>query len=254
MSAPSVLVIGGTDSSGGAGISRDVVTLAAFDVPVAIAITAVTAQTDGRVSAIHHVPPSVIVEQITTALAARPIAVIKIGMLGCSASLQAVVAAISNVTVPIVLDPVLVSSSGRALLEAAALVELRAQLLPRATLLTPNIPEAAALLQSAAAVHESALVEQARALLALGPRAVLLKNGHGSGARAVDLLLSQDSDIERLAAPRLPIALRGTGCMLASAIAAGLAMGKPLLEACTQAKGYVTAQLQAASYRDACSG
>lgn len=244
MSVPTVLVIGGSDSSGGAGVARDVATLAALGVPAAVAITAVTAQTDGLVSAIHHVPPALIVEQITTALHARPIAAIKIGMLGCLASLHAVAAALTDVRAEIVLDPVLVSSSGRALLEEAALAELRSRLLPRAALLTPNIPEAAALLQAALAEDEPALLAHAQALLALGPQAVLLKNGHGSGAQAVDLLMTRAGVVEHLAAPRLATSLRGTGCMLASAIAAGLARRQPLLEACTRAKHYVTAQLQ----------
>jgi hydroxymethylpyrimidine/phosphomethylpyrimidine kinase len=246
MSAATVLVIGGSDSSGGAGVSRDVATLATFGVPAAVAMTAVTAQTDAGVSAIHHVPPALISEQITTALAGRSIAVVKIGMLGCEASLLAVVAALSRVEAMIVLDPVLVASSGRALLEESALVELRARLLPRAALLTPNIPEAATLLQTVQAADESAQEAQTRALLALGPRAVLLKGGHTSGAQAVDLLITEAGDIERLTAPRCATTLRGTGCMLASAIAAGLAVRKPLLEACMQAKHYVTTQLRIA--------
>jgi hydroxymethylpyrimidine/phosphomethylpyrimidine kinase len=243
MSGPAVLLIGGADSSGGAGITRDVATLSAFGVSAAVAITAVTAQTDARVSAIHHVPPEMIAEQITTALAARSIAAVKIGMLGCAASLQAVTSALRNVRCAIVLDPVLVASSGRVLLEESALVALRAELLPRATLLTPNIPEAATLLGTSLAVDESMMAAQARALLELGPQAVLLKSGHGSGAQAVDLLMTADRS-ERLVAPRLAATLRGTGCMLASAVSAGLAIDKPLLEACVQAKRYVTEQLQ----------
>jgi hydroxymethylpyrimidine/phosphomethylpyrimidine kinase len=243
-----VLLIGGSDSSGGAGIARDVATLAAFGVPAAVAITAVTAQTDVGVTAIHHVPPAIIAEQITTALAARSIAAIKIGMLGCGASLQAVVSAVSNTRCAIILDPVLVSSSGRALLEESALVALRTELLPRATLLTPNLPEAATLLKTSAATDESTMLAQARALLALGPKAVLLKSGHGSGTQAVDLLMTA-SGIERLVAPRLQATLRGTGCMLASAIAAGFAANKSLIEACRDAKRYVNEQLQAVLQR-----
>jgi hydroxymethylpyrimidine/phosphomethylpyrimidine kinase len=244
-----VLVIGGSDSSGGAGITRDVATLSAFGVPAAVAITAVTAQTDTCVTAIHHVPPAVIAEQVTTALTSRTITAIKIGMLGSTASLQAVAAALARTPLSrthchLVLDPVLVSSSGTLLLEGAALSALHTLLLPHVTLLTPNIPEAAALLQTPPAVDESALLRQARALLELGPQAVLMKGGHGSGPTAMDLLVSRDSRVERLSAPRLPTSLRGTGCRLASAIAAGLVLQQPLLEACSQAKRYVTEQLE----------
>jgi hydroxymethylpyrimidine/phosphomethylpyrimidine kinase len=244
MSGPTVLLIGGTDSSGGAGITRDVATLSAFGVSAAVAITAVTAQTDTCVTAIHHVPPAVIADQITTALTSRTISAIKIGMLGSTASLQAVAAALARTSCHLVLDPVLVSSSGMLLLEVAALADLHALLLPHVTLLTPNIPEAAALLQTSPAADESALLLQARALLDLGPHAVLMKSGHGSGPTAVDLLVSRDGRVERLSAPRLPTSLRGTGCRLASGIAAGLALQQPLLEACSQAKRYVTEQLQ----------
>jgi hydroxymethylpyrimidine/phosphomethylpyrimidine kinase len=215
-------------------------------VSAAVAITAVTAQTDTCVTAIHHVPPAVITEQITTALASRTISAIKIGMLGSAASLQAVAAALAHTSCHLVLDPVLVSSSGTLLLEAAALAAMRTLLLPHVTLLTPNIPEAAALLQTSPAADESALLLQAHALLELGPQAVLMKSGHGNGPTAVDLLVSRDGRVERLSAPRLPASLRGTGCRLASGIAAGLALQQPLLEACSQAKRYVTEQLQQA--------
>jgi len=244
MSGPTVLLIGGTDSSGGAGITRDVATLSAFGVSAAVAITAVTAQTDASVTAIHYVPPAVIAQQITTALTSRTITVIKIGMLGSTAALQMVAAALSRTRCQLVLDPVLMSSSGALLLEEAALAALHTLLLPHVTLLTPNIPEAAALLQTAPAADESAMLLQARALLELGPQAVLMKSGHGVGPTAVDVLVTRDGGVERLSAARLPTHLRGTGCRLASAIAAGLALQQPLLGACSQAKRHVTEQLQ----------
>lgn len=243
-----VLVIGGSDSSGGAGIARDIATLAAFGVSAAVAVTAVTAQTDASVSEIHHVPPSVILEQIRTAFAARNIAAIKIGMLGCSASVEAVLSGLSNTHCPIVLDPVLVSSSGRALLEERALARLRSELLPLATLLTPNVPEAATLLRTVPAVDEATLIAQGRALLELGPKAVLLKAGHASSVTATDLLLTADG-VERLVGIRWATTLRGTGCMLAAAITSGIALHKSLLEACTLGKQFVAAQLQASLQR-----
>jgi hydroxymethylpyrimidine/phosphomethylpyrimidine kinase len=244
MSAPTVLLIGGSDSSGGAGITRDVTTLTDLGVSAAVAITAVTAQTDTCVTQIHHVPAAVLVAQIAAARATRNIAAIKSGMLGTTASLQAVAdAGLDAAHCPWVLDPVLVSSSGALLLEAAALHVLRSQLLPRVAVLTPNLPEAAALLQTAAATDEPSMLEQGRALLELGPTAVLMKGGHASGAAAVDLLLMRGGRVERLWAARLPTTLRGTGCMLASAIAARLAEGESLLDACACAKRYVTEQL-----------
>jgi hydroxymethylpyrimidine/phosphomethylpyrimidine kinase len=185
----------------------------------------------------------VIIEQIRTAFAARRIAAIKIGMLGCGASLDAVVIALSNARCPIVLDPVLAASSGRTLLEEAALVTLRRELLPRATLLTPNVFEAAALLQVAPALDEAARVAQGQALLELGAQAVLMKAGHVQGATATDLLLTASGTVERLVGVRVAATLRGTGCMLAAAITAGLVLHKSLLEACVQGKQFVAAQL-----------
>ena len=243
---PIVLVIGGSDSSGGAGVSRDVQALAHFGVDAAIAVTAVTAQTDHEVRAIHHVPPEVIVQQIMSARAARPLAAIKIGMLGRAASVQAVLDGIADVAVPVVLDPVLMASSGRALLEADGVALLREQLLPRAAVLTPNLPEAALLLQCAVANDVESMSARAHALRALGARAVLLKGGHGTGPESLDVLASAAS-IELLRAPRVAATLRGTGCMLASGIAAQLAQRVSLLQACQDAKHYVGAQLQAAA-------
>jgi hydroxymethylpyrimidine/phosphomethylpyrimidine kinase len=248
MSAPTVLLIGGSDSSGSAGITRDVTTLTDCGVVAAVAITAVTAQTDTHVTRIHHVPPEVLVAQIAAARATRNIAAIKIGMLGRSATLQAVVAALAdagldNASCPWVLDPVLMSSSGTLLLEEAALGVLRSRLLPRVAVLTPNLPEAAALLQTTVASDEPSMLEQARALLELGPAAVLIKGGHGCGAEAVDLLMMRGGRVERLSTARLRTTLRGTGCMLASAIAARLAEQQPLLDACLYAKRYLTEQL-----------
>ncbi len=245
MSAPVVLVIGGSDSSGGAGVTRDVAVLAELGIEAAVAITAVTAQTDQQVSRIQHVAPDIIAEQIRCALAARNIAAIKIGMLGCRASLDAVIASLPA-DCPLVLDPVLTASSGRALLDADAMACLRSQLMPRATMLTPNIPEAAVLLQCAPAQDDSALLEQARALLQLGPGAVLLKGGHATGEESLDLLVTRSGTLERLRAPRIAVTLRGTGCMLAAAVAAGLAHGESLLEVSRRAKNYVHEQLQRA--------
>lgn len=242
---PAVLVIAATDSSGGAGLVRDVRVLNDFSVDVLCAITAVTAQSDSRVSAVHHVPPAILSAQIQAAFATRPIGAVKVGMLGCRATVEAVVdSLIAESPVPIVLDPVLVASSGAVLLDAEGRAAMRERLFPRVTLVTPNIPEAAALLNEAVATSESALIAQSRRLLELGPQAVLLKGGHSEGEQAIDLLIAANADVQRIVAPRVRGTSRGTGCALASAIAAGLARSASLLDACQEAKRYVSQMLE----------
>ena len=241
---PAVLVIAATDSSGGAGLVRDVRVLTDFSIDALCAITAVTAQSDSRVAAVHHVPPEIIRAQIVSAFATRRVDAIKIGMLGTRATVEAVVASLPvDASIPIVLDPVLVSSSGGVLLDAAGRSAMREMLFPRVMLITPNIPEAAALLDEDIAIGEGALVEQAKRLLALGPRAVLIKGGHTEGEDAVDLLVCVDHDLRRIASVRLDATSRGTGCALASAISAGLSQGMPLPEACERAKSYVAEEM-----------
>lgn len=309
MPRPAVLVIAATDSSGGAGLTRDVRVLSELSVDALCVVTAVTAQTDKKVTAVHYVPPEVIRAQIAAALATRQVGAIKIGMLGNRATVDAVVEGLtaggatpkrlragavvpgklgaasleapalrggSFHRIPIVVDPVLVSTSGSVLLDAAGQAALTEALFPLATLVTPNVPETAALLGEALAVDEAGLVEQGRRLLEFGSGAILLKGGHPYAGRddaadAVDLLISGDgmiaggsddrpptdgrpppSDgrqqadvvhIERIVSKRVAGTSRGTGCALASAIAAGLAAGKPLSEACRAAKHYVLGML-----------
>ncbi len=262
MPRPAVLVIAATDSSGGAGLTRDVRVLSDFSVDALCVVTAVTAQSDREVSAVHHVPPEVIRAQIAGALATRPIGAIKIGMLGTRATVEAVVAGlragVSSLDgtlrgAPIVVDPVLVSSSGGILLDAGGQAALTGTLFPLATLVTPNVPEAAALMGEALAVDEAALTDQGQRLLRFGSRAILLNGGHPyadhryargrDGEDAVDLLISSMA-VERITSKRVAGSSRGTGCALASAIAAGLAAGKPLSEACRTAKSYVLGMLQ----------
>jgi hydroxymethylpyrimidine/phosphomethylpyrimidine kinase len=211
-------------------------------------ITAVTAQSDSRVSAIHPVPPEDIRAQLEGAFDTRPIDAIKIGMLGTRAVVEAVAKSLpadAGTRIPLVVDPVLVSSSGGVLLDAQGRAALLSELLPRTTLLTPNIPEAAALLGEPAALDESGLIRQAERLLAFGGRAILLKGGHGVGDSAVDLLIrSPDRSVDRISSKRVAGSSRGTGCALASAIAAGLANATPLVEACREAKNYVLGMLK----------
>jgi hydroxymethylpyrimidine/phosphomethylpyrimidine kinase len=239
-----VLVIAGCDSSGGAGLVRDVRTLAHFGVQALCAVTAVTAQSDAEVSAVHLIPSELVSAQIRAALVSRRVAAIKLGMLATRATVLAVAASIPPRTaVPLVLDPVLAASSGAELLDEAGRAALLETLLPRVTLLTPNIPEAAALLGTPRAHTEEELLRQGEALRALGPEAVLLKGGHGSSAAATDLLFEAEA-VHRLTAPRIAATRRGTGCALAAAIAAGLAVGLELHTACARAKQHVTELLQ----------
>lgn len=241
-----VLVIAGSDSSGGAGIVRDLRVLADFDVEALCAVTAVTAQTHGKLVSVHHVPPDVVRTQIRTALETTSLGAIKIGMLGTAATVSAVADALPrDGSIPIVLDPVLLSSSGGVLLDEAGRAEMLARLVPLATVLTPNIPEAASLCGASAAASPEALVTQARTLLAAGARAVLLKGGHGGGPEAVDLLLSPEDAPIWLSSPRIAARCRGTGCALASAIAAGLSRGASVEAACRAAKQYVLSMLGA---------
>lgn len=238
-----VLVIAGTDSSGGAGLARDVRTLTRLETRALCVVTAVTAQSDSDIAAVHVVPAELVRAQMTAALATRGVDAIKIGMLATRATVLAVTAALPAAP-PLVLDPVLESSSGGELLDAAGRSALCAELLPRTTLLTPNIPEAAALLGTGSARSEAERLQQAAALLALGPRAVLLKGGHADGPEATDLLLAAHAPPRWLRAPRISAARRGTGCALSAAIAAGLAAGLELGAACERAKQHVTQLLR----------
>ncbi|HUL17683.1 MAG TPA: bifunctional hydroxymethylpyrimidine kinase/phosphomethylpyrimidine kinase [Steroidobacteraceae bacterium] len=243
-----VLVIAGSDSSGGAGVVRDVRTLADLGVRALCAVTAVTAQTDAALLATHVVPEAVVRAQIAAAFATTAVTAVKIGMLATAASVRAVSECLApHAHLPVVLDPVLVSSSGGGLLDLAGRERLVAELLPRAALVTPNLPEAALLLGVSPARDEAAALEQAEELLRRGARAVLLKGGHAGGPESVDLLFARGVPTKRLSAPRIRAQLRGSGCALASAIAAYLAQQVPLAEACARAKNYVTGLLQQAA-------
>jgi hydroxymethylpyrimidine/phosphomethylpyrimidine kinase len=239
-----VLVVAGSDSSGGAGVTRDVRTLTQLGAQARCVVTAVTAQSDARLYALHVVPPRLVRVQLAAACASGSIDALKIGMLATAATVHAVCAGLPQGALPIVLDPVLASSSGGELLDRQGREALCTALLPRVTLLTPNIPEAAALLGTSPAQSELELLQQARALLALGPEAVLLKGGHRSGPEATDLLLLRDAVPRWLRAPRIATERRGTGCALATAIAAGLATGLDLTTACARAKQHLTQSLQ----------
>jgi hydroxymethylpyrimidine/phosphomethylpyrimidine kinase len=247
MSAPVAVTIAGLDPGGGAGIAADLKTFSALGVYGAAIATALTAQNTKGVFGIHEVPADFIAAQIDAVFTDLTPGAVKIGMLGSPAAIDVVAAALDRYRPRhVVLDPVMVASSGQPLLRGDPLGRLR-DLIARVHVLTPNLPETAALLETAPARDEAEMHAQARKLLALGAGAVMIKGGHSGGAESVDLLLEASGDVLRLAAPRIATAnTHGTGCTLSSAIAAGLAKGLPLHAAAREAKAYVSAAIAAA--------
>ncbi len=247
MTVPVALTIAGSDSGGGAGIQADLKTFAALGVYGASVITAVTAQNTNGVAAIHEVPPGFVTAQIDAVLSDLAVNAVKIGMLGNAATIAAVAAALDRYRqTNVVLDPVMAATSGERLLAPDAVAALRTELMPRALLITPNLAEAARLLDESEAADEAAMTVQAGRLVAGGANAVLLKGGHLRGEESVDILVAR-SEITRFAARRIATRnTHGTGCTLASAIAAGLAKGQELVTAVRAAKDFVTAAIAAA--------
>jgi hydroxymethylpyrimidine/phosphomethylpyrimidine kinase len=241
------VTIAGSDSSGGAGIQADLKTFAALGVYGASVITALTAQNTEKVAAILDVPADFIAAQIDAVFSDLDVGAVKIGMLSRAAAIEAVARGlVRHKAQNIVLDPVMVASSGDRLLAPDAVGALRRLLIPRALVVTPNLPEAAALTGASLARNEAEMEVQAREILALGARNVLIKGGHGDGEESVDLLIGQ-GEVVRLSAKRIATRnTHGTGCTLSSAIAAGLAKGRDLIAAAQDAKAYVTAAIAAA--------
>lgn len=234
--ASDILVIAGTDSSGGAGLTRDTATAADLGVGVRPVVTAVTVQTNLSLSAVHPVPTCIIAAQIKAACKHPVPAAIKIGMIGTAEAAEAIALELPE-NLPIVLDPVLKSSSGGHLMPLAAITPILAR---HDVLLTPNLDECTALTGEAPFERSGDLTAQAQILCARGASAVLVKGGHGSGQKCIDQLFHPDGSQISFSAPRLPVSKRGTGCTLATAIACHLAQGLPLTEACSTAKSYLT--------------
>lgn len=241
-----VLSVAGSDPSGGAGIQADLKAFAACGCYGMAAVTALTAQNTTGVSGVHLVPPDFVAAQIAAVLADVRTDAVKIGMIATGAIAAAVADGLGAYAGPIVLDPVMVAKGGAALLDTAAVAALRDRLVPRAALLTPNLPEAAALLGTEPATSRGAMAEQAKALLALGPRAVLLKGGHLAGETSPDLLAAE-GQLHWFEGARVATRnTHGTGCTLSAALAACLARGLPMAEAVAQAKAYVAGAIAAA--------
>lgn len=234
-----VLVIAGSDSGGGAGIQADIKTITALGGYAATAITAVTVQNTLGVTGVHPIPLEVIAAQARAVLDDIGADAIKTGMLGDAAVVETVAQALDYATgVPAVVDPVMVAKGGAPLLAEAAIGAVKSLMIPRATLLTPNAPEAAALTGLVVETTDD-LRRAGEALLSLGAQAVLMKGGHVAGERVVDVLMTSAGETtfegERIETRHT----HGTGCTLASACAAGLAKGLTLEEAVAQAWNYV---------------
>ncbi len=246
MSAVVAVTIAGSDSGGGAGIQADLKTFSALGVYGASVITALTAQNTKGVTAVHQVPADFIAAQMDAVFSDLHAGAVKIGMLGNAEAIDTVAKGLERHRQHnVVLDPVMIATSGEKLLRDDAVGALR-KLIARARVLTPNLPEAAALLDEPVARDEDQMRAQAQKLLALGVDAVLIKGGHAGGPESVDLLVEGDA-CTRFAAPRIETRnTHGTGCTLSAAIAAGLARKLLLVDAVIDGKAYVSGAIAAA--------
>jgi hydroxymethylpyrimidine/phosphomethylpyrimidine kinase len=241
---PIALTIAGSDSGGGAGIQADLKTFAALGVYGTSAITAITAQNTIGVTAVQALAADLVTAQIEAVAGDMPLDAVKTGMLANSAIVEAVAAAIASLELPsVVVDPVMIAKSGDRLFDHEALAALKSELLPRARLVTPNVPEAEVLADMKIATLDDAR-EAARRIHKLGAAAVVVKGGHLPGDEAIDLLFDGRTFTE-FRAPRIETRnTHGTGCTFASAIAAHLAHRRELPDAIRMAKGYVSGAIE----------
>lgn len=243
-----VLIIAGSDSGGGAGLQADIKTVTALGGYAASAVTALTAQNTQGIFGIRDVPPAFIVQQIEVVLEDIGADCVKIGMLHRPEAVEAVGDLLrgAGAGIPLVLDPVMVAKGGQVLLVPEAVESLRRRLVPTATVLTPNLPEAHAL-AGLSLEPPVAATELADRLLALGPEAILVKGGHDEGPVITDVLLVRDTVPEVFAGPRIATRhTHGTGCTVASAIATGLAQGLGIRDAVVRARAYVAEAIRTA--------
>jgi hydroxymethylpyrimidine/phosphomethylpyrimidine kinase len=241
------LTIAGSDSGGGAGIQADLKTFAALGVYGASAVTALTAQNTTGVTGVHEAPPEFVTAQLDAVFSDLDVAAVKIGMLGSANVIEAVAVGLERWRPRwVVLDPVMVAKGGDKLLRDDAVAALKEKLIPLAHLITPNLPEAGVLLDEPSAADRESMVGQAERLLRLGPGAVLLKGGHLAGDTSPDLLHDGRHAVRFEAARHVTRNTHGTGCTLSSAIAAYLALGRPMADAVAAAKRYLSAAIAAA--------
>lgn len=245
---PRAMTVAGSDSGAGAGIQADLKTFSRFGVYGTTAITAITAQNTLGVQAVYTLPPRVVAAQIDSILSDIGADAVKTGMLSCAAIIEVLAERINKWQIAnLVVDPVMVAASGDALLDREAVEALKKLLLPRALIVTPNLPEAEALSGIKLTEDQGGLEEALRRLAALGPRWVLLKGGHFGGAESVDVLFDGHT-ARRYSARRVDIRNpHGTGCTLAAALTACLVLGLDVPEAVARAKRYISSAL-AASY------
>ncbi len=236
---PSILIVAGTDPTGGAGIVRDIETTAHFQIKANLAITCVNVQDDNHVTEIVPMREELIVAQMRCALEAKPIGAIKIGMTGTKAIITAICSVLEDYPhIPVIFDPVLVASSGGKLTTETIREVVVNKLFPHVTLLTPNREELAFLSESPLASYHKQAIEQARKLLSFGLHSLLIKGGHAEGPLATDIFVNKTKMIN-IATARLTETMRGTGCILSSAIAAQLALNESLPQAIKNAKAYI---------------
>ena len=243
-----VLIVAGSDSGGGAGIQADIKAVMALGGFAMTAITALTAQNTEGGHGIHEVPVKFVSQQMEVVLGDLGADCVKIGMLHRPDVIEAVVEVLDKYApgIPVVVDPVMIAKGGASLLEEAAMMALKEHMIPKAAILTPNLPEAEALAdrQGSSVADAEAL---AQALLTLGPQAVLLKGGHRDGATVLDLLMNASGDVQTFENARIEtVHTHGTGCTLASAIAAGLAQNLDLVAAVSRARDYVLEAIRTA--------
>lgn len=244
---PIALTIAGSDSGGGAGIQADLKAFSAQGVYGASVITAVTAQNTIAVTAVHPIPKDIVRAQMQAVFDDLNITAVKIGMLASPDVIEAVCDGLGDAQRPIVLDPVMVAKSGDKLLQQDAIESLTRLLIPKAVLLTPNLPEAATLLGCEAATDEHTMKRQGVALLGLGASAVLMKGGHAEGKRCIDLLITRNKECIKFEVDRIDTEnTHGTGCTLSSAITANLAKGSSVVDAVESAHAYLNLAILAA--------
>ena len=240
------LTIAGSDSGGGAGIQADLKTFSALGVYGASVITAITAQNTMGVRAVEDISPTMIGAQIDAVLDDIAVGATKIGMVSSAGTIAVIAARLRHHGIRPVLDPVMVATSGDRLLQSDAIDALRAQLVPLAVLVTPNLREAALLTRTPLAGDEAAMAAQAKTLVKQGAHAALVKGGHSDGQHCNDILFDGQA-FTRFSRPRIQTSnTHGTGCTLAAAITAGLARGLALADAIGEAKDYLQGALQAA--------
>nr|WP_295987266.1 bifunctional hydroxymethylpyrimidine kinase/phosphomethylpyrimidine kinase [uncultured Agrobacterium sp.] len=239
------LTIAGSDSGGGAGIQADIKTFSALGVYAASVITAITAQNTRGVTAVEDISVATIIAQMDAVFSDLAVNAVKIGMVSRIETIAAIAERLRRQSQPVVLDPVMVATSGDRLLHEDAIETLRRELLPLAAIITPNLPEAALLTGTPMAEAQTDINRQAETILKAGAKAVLIKGGHGDGPESTDYLFA-DGTMLALAAPRVDTKNdHGTGCTLAAAITAHLAKGCELREAVGLSKEYLNGALDA---------